>query len=113
PGQLLGLTFNGKLALYWLMAVICAVVVAALVRLDYSRFGLTAGAIRQADLVVETLGVNVFRFKRTTFVIGSFLAGLAGVFFAHYRQVLHSSYFGREPMVLREFLSVSGGLGSI
>jgi branched-chain amino acid transport system permease protein len=112
PGRLLGLTFNTKLALYWLMAVICAVVVVALVRLDYSRFGLTAGAIRQADLVVETLGVNVFRFKLTTFVVGSFVAGLAGVFFAHYRQVLHSSDFGLEPMVLLVVFTVIGGTGS-
>jgi branched-chain amino acid transport system permease protein len=113
PGRLLGMTFNGKLALYWLMAVICAVVVVALVRLDYSRFGLTAGAIRQADLVVETLGVNVFRFKLTTFVVGSFVAGVAGVFFAHYRQVLHSSDFGLEPMVLLVVFTVIGGTGSV
>ena len=113
PDRVLGMTFNGKLALYWLMAVICAVVVVALVRLDYSRFGLTAGAIRQADLVVETLGVNVFRFKLTTFVVGSFVAGVAGVFFAHYRQVLHSSDFGLEPMVLLVVFTVIGGTGSV
>ena len=113
PGRLLGMTFNSKLALYWLMAAICVVVVVALVRLDYSRFGLTAGAIRQADPVVETLGVNVFRFKLTTFVLGSFVAGLAGVFFAHYRQVLHSSDFGLEPMVLLVVFTVIGGTGSV
>ena len=113
PDRVLGMTFNGKLALYWLMAAICAVVVVALVRLDYSRFGLTAGAIRQADLVVETLGVNVFRFKLTTFVVGSFVAGVAGVFFAHYRQVLHSSDFGLEPMVLLVVFTVIGGAQSV
>ena len=113
PGRLFGLIFDGKLALYWLMAVICVVVVVALVRLDYSRFGLTADAIRQADLVVETLGVNVFRFKLTTFVLGSFVAGLAGVFFVHYRQVLHSSDFGLEPMVLLVVFTVIGGTGSV
>jgi branched-chain amino acid transport system permease protein len=113
PGPLLGLTFTSKLALYWLMAAICLVVVVGLVRLDYSRFGLTAGAVRQADLVVETLGVNVFRFKLTTFVVGSFVAGIAGAFFAHYRQVLHSSDFGLEPMVLLVVFTVIGGTGSV
>jgi branched-chain amino acid transport system permease protein len=113
PGPLLGLMFTSKLALYWLMAAICLVVVAGLVRLDYSRFGLTAGAVRQADLVVETLGVNVFRFKLTTFVVGSFVAGIAGAFFAHYRQVLHSSDFGLEPMVLLVVFTVIGGTGSV
>src|SRR5262245_40543866 len=112
PGRLLGLTFDSKLSLYWLMAVICVAVVLALVRLDASRFGLTAGAIRQADLVAETLGVDVFRSKLTAFVLGSFVAGLAGVFFAHYRQVLHSSDFGLEPVLLVVF-TVIGGTGSV
>ena len=113
PGRLLGLVFDGKPALYGLMAVLCLIVVVALVRLDYSRFGLTAGAIRQADLVAETLGVNVFRYKLTAFVLGSFVAGLAGVFFAHFRQVLHSSDFGLEPMVLLVVFTVIGGTGSV
>ena len=113
PGRLLGLVFDSKLALYGLMAAISVVVVLALVRLDYSRFGLTAGAIRQADLVAETLGVNVFRYKLTTFVLGSFVAGLAGVFFAHFRQVLHSSDFGLEPMVLLVVFTVIGGAHSV
>jgi branched-chain amino acid transport system permease protein len=113
PGRVLGLSFDSKLALYGLMAVLCVVVVMALVRLDYSRFGLTAGAIRQADLVAETLGVNVFRYKLSAFVLGSFVAGLAGVFFAHFRQVLHSSDFGLEPMVLLVVFTVIGGTGSV
>jgi branched-chain amino acid transport system permease protein len=113
PDRLLGLAFDGKLELYGLMAVLCVGVALALVRLDHSRFGLTAGAIRQADLLAETLGVNVFRCKLTTFVLGSFIAGLAGVFFAHFRQVLHSSDFGLEPMVLLVVFTVIGGTGSV
>ena len=113
PGRLFGMAFDGKPALYGLMAVLCLGVIVALVRLDYSRFGLTAGAIRQADLLAETLGVNVFRYKLTTFVLGSFVAGLAGVFFAHFRQVLHSSDFGLEPMVLLVVFTVIGGTGNV
>jgi len=113
PDRLLGLAFDGKLELYGLMAVLCVGVALALVRLDHSRFGLTAGAIRQADLLAETLGVNVFRCKLTTFVLGSFIAGLAGVFFAHFRRVLHSSDFGLEPMVLLVVFTVIGGTGSV
>src|SRR3989442_15841674 len=91
----------------------CVGVAFASVRLEYSRFGLPASAIRQADLLAETLGVDVFRYKLTTFVLGSFVAGLAGVFFAHFRQVLHSSDFGLEPMVLLVVFTVIGGTGSV
>src|SRR5256885_10832697 len=60
----------------------------------------------------RSLGVDVFRYKLATFVLGSFVAGLAGVFFAHFRQVLHSSDFGLEPMVLLVVFTVIGGTGS-
>jgi branched-chain amino acid transport system permease protein len=113
PDRLLGLAFAGKLETYLLMALICIAVTLVFVRLDYSRFGLTASAIRQADLLAETLGVGVFRFKLVTFVLGSFVAGIAGVFFAHFRQVLHSSDFGLEPMVLLVVFTVIGGTGSV
>ncbi len=55
------LTFTTKLELYTLMAALLLVTAAVLVRLEHSRFGLVASAIRQGDLLAETLGVNVFR----------------------------------------------------
>src|SRR5258705_379351 len=66
PGRLLGLVFDSKLALYWLMAAISVVVVLALVRLDYSRFGLTAGAVPPARPVAAALGGDGLRLKLTT-----------------------------------------------
>ena len=107
------LTFVGKVELYYLMCVLLLLVAAVLVRLDYSRFGLLANAIRQGDLLAETLGVWVFRYRLTAFVVGSFMAGIAGAFFAHSHQVLHSSDFGLEPMVLLVIFTVIGGTGSV
>lgn len=109
----LQLTFVGKVDLYYLMCVLLLLAAAVLVRLDYSRFGLIADAIRQSDLLAETLGVWVFRYKLTAFVLGSFMAGLAGAFFAHSHQVLHSSDFGLEPMVLLVIFTVIGGTRSV
>ncbi len=107
------LTFTSKLELYSLMAVLLLVTATALVRLEHSRFGLVASAIRQGDLLAETLGVNVFRYKLAAFVVGSLVAGVAGAFFAHSHQVLHSSDFGLEPMVLLVVFTVIGGTGSV
>jgi len=107
------LRFSGKVELYYLMCVLFALAAAVLVRLDYSRFGLVANAIRQSDLLAETLGTRVFRVKLTAFALGSFMAGIAGAFFAHSHQVLHSSDFGLEPMVLLVVYAVVGGTGSV
>ena len=45
--------------------------------------------------------------------MGSLVAGVAGAFFAHSHQVLHSSDFGLEPMVLLVVFTVIGGTGSV
>jgi branched-chain amino acid transport system permease protein len=106
-------TFTSKLSQYWLMLALFLPSAAVLIRLEYSRFGLVAAAIRQGDLLAETLGVNVTRYKLGAFVLGSFFAGLAGVFFAHSHRVLHSSDFGLEPMVLLVAFTVIGGAQSV
>jgi branched-chain amino acid transport system permease protein len=105
--------FTGKLEQYWLMYALFLVSAAVLVRLEFSRLGLVASAIRQGQLLAETLGVNVTRYKLGAFVLGSFFAGVAGVFFAHSHQVLHSSDFGLEPMVLLVVFTVIGGAHSV
>src|SRR5439155_1208203 len=105
--------FAGKLPQYWLMYALFLLAAAVLIRLEYSRFGLVASAIRQRDLLAETLGVDIIRYKLGVFVLGSFFAGLVGVFFAHSHQVLHSSDFGLEPMVLLVVFTVIGGAQSV
>jgi branched-chain amino acid transport system permease protein len=105
--------FAGKLPQYWLMYGLFVTAAAVLIRLEYSRLGLVAGAIRQQELLAETLGVDVIRYKLGVFVLGSFFAGVAGVFFAHSHQVLHSSDFGLEPMVLLVVFTVIGGAQSV
>ncbi len=107
------IAFNGKLEQYWLMLALFLITAAVIVRLEYCRFGLVASAIRQGDLLAETLAVNVTRYKLGAFVLGAFFAGLCGVFFAHSHQVLHSSDFGLEPMVLLVVFTVIGGAGSV
>jgi branched-chain amino acid transport system permease protein len=113
PTPLLGFSFTTKLELYVLMLALFLLGAAILVRLEYSRFGLVASAIRQGELLSATLGVDVLRYKLTAFVLGSALAGIAGAFFAHSHRVLHSSDFGLEPMVVLVVFTVIGGTGSV
>ncbi|HYB46197.1 MAG TPA: branched-chain amino acid ABC transporter permease, partial [Streptosporangiaceae bacterium] len=105
--------FTGKLAQYWLMLGLFLGGATVLIRLECSRFGLINGAIRQSELLAETLGVSVPRYKLGAFMLGAFFAGVTGVFFAHSQRVLHSSDFGLEPMVLLVVFTVIGGAGSV
>ena len=65
------IAFTSKLPQYWLMYALFVVVAAVLIRLEYSRVGLVASAIRQRDLLAETLGVDVTRYKLGVFVLGA------------------------------------------
>src|SRR5688572_24594719 len=91
-------------------AVITVVIIHNIVRSDTGR---ALVSIREDELAAEAMGVNVTRYKVTSFVIGSAFAGIAGVLFAHYNRFLHTNDF----QFIRSFeiiiMIVIGGMGSM
>ena len=69
--------------------------------------------MREDQIAAEAMGVNTTRYKVKAFIIGSFLAGVAGGLFAHYMMYLNPTMF----MFIKSFevvaMVVLGGLGSI
>ena len=69
--------------------------------------------MREDQIAAEAMGVDTTRYKVKAFVIGSFLAGVAGGLFAHYMMYLNPQMF----MFVKSFevvaMVVLGGLGSI
>ena len=82
-------------------------------RLVQSSVGRAFLAVREDQIAAEAMGVDTTRYKVKAFVIGSFLAGVAGGLFAHYMMYLNPTMF----MFVRSFevvaMVVLGGLGSI
>ena len=78
------LAFSSKVPFYYLAFLLLLLTILVMSRLDSSRIGMTLRSIPQADLLAESIGVNVMRYKVLAFVIGSFFAGIAGSFWAHY-----------------------------
>ena len=82
-------------------------------RLVRSSVGRAFLAVREDQIAAEAMGVNTTRYKVKAFVIGSFLAGVAGGLFAHYMMYLNPTMF----MFVKSFevvaMVVLGGLGSI
>jgi len=90
--------------------VITIVVIHNIVKSDTGRALIS---IREDELAAEAMGVNVTRYKVTSFVIGSAFAGTAGALFAHYNKFLHPNDF----QFIRSFeiiiMIVIGGMGSM
>jgi branched-chain amino acid transport system permease protein len=83
-------------------------------RLVNSSVGRAFLAVREDQIAAEAMGVNTTKYKVKAFVIGSFLAGVAGGLFAHYTPAyLNPTMF----TFIRSFevvaMVVLGGLGSI
>jgi branched-chain amino acid transport system permease protein len=82
-------------------------------RLVNSSLGRAFLAVREDQIAAEAMGVDTTRFKVKAFVIGSFMAGVAGGLYAHYTMYLNPTMF----MFVKSFevvmMVVIGGLGSI
>lgn len=86
PPLALGLNGEGPeisdpLATYYVMLAILCVAVAALLRVEVSRFGLSLAAVRENELRAASLGHDAMRLKVRAFALSGALAGLAGALF--------------------------------
>jgi branched-chain amino acid transport system permease protein len=108
------ITFESKMAMYYLILVVVALCLLALFRLERS-LGLPWMALKKSDVLSESIGINVFNYRHITFVIGCFFTGIAGVLFAHYMGLLESSELGKFAMLSSIYIviyMVVGGEGS-
>jgi branched-chain amino acid transport system permease protein len=76
--------------------VAAACVVTGLVawRLRYARIGRAMIAVQADEVAAQAMGVNIVRVKLMAFALGAFIAGVAGVFYAHYTLFIESAQFG-------------------
>lgn len=115
PIHIAGLTiaFTTKVPFYYLALVLLLITVLVTRRVDMSRFGMTLRAIPQADILAESVGVNVMKYKVMAFVIGSFFAGIAGSFWAHYFTYASPWDFTWMNSLYMLMYAVIGGTGSV
>ncbi|MEU6997816.1 branched-chain amino acid ABC transporter permease [Nonomuraea sp. NPDC046570] len=67
---------------YYLLVVLCALVIILARRWERSRVGRAWSAIREDEDAAEVMGVPTFKFKLLAFAIGAAIGGATGVFWA-------------------------------
>jgi branched-chain amino acid transport system permease protein len=73
-----------KIPFYYLAIVLTLVTCWVVYRISRSRMGMILRSIKESDILAESIGVNVTKYKLQTFVVAAFFAGIAGVYYAHY-----------------------------
>jgi len=111
--ELFGFQFDTERKFYFITLFFIIVGTLYARNLIRSRMGRAFIAIRDRDLAAELMGINLFRYKLTSFAISSFYAGVAGSLWVSFMNIVTPEHF---PLTLSiEYLAmiIVGGLGSV
>ena len=84
PEPIFGLSFFDTTNYYFLVLIFAIVCGAIMYAFDKSHVGKTVKAVAANENLSKAAGMNAWRYKALAFCLGSFFAGVAGVFFSNY-----------------------------
>lgn len=76
-----------------------------------SRPGRAWRAIGMSPQLAESVGINIFRYKLSSFTLSCTLCGLIGSFYAHYQTFLIPDSFHMWQNIYVQIYAILGGLG--
>ncbi len=105
--------FSEPLTFFLLVLLVCVASFLFLHQTVSSPFGRVLEAIRDDDLVAESLGKNVQKAKLVAMTISGLFVGLAGSLLAHFLRFINPGTFWLDPLVIALAGVVIGGLASL
>ena len=98
---------------YYLLLVLCALMIGVVARLNHSRIGRAWVAIREDELAAAAMGVPTVRMKLWAFAIGASTAGVAGVVQASRVNFVSPDGFTLLTSIFILSMVVLGGMGNV
>ncbi len=96
---------------YYLMLIILLLVVVLCWRLTTSRVGRTFISIREDEILAMASGVNLLKYKTFAFVVGAFIAGSVGAYYAHYSTLACPEALSSYMTIALLIMLFVGGVG--
>ena len=112
-GNLVNVDFSSKVAFYYLVVGLVVFTIIVLRRVDKSRIGMIFTAIRQSDVLVESIGISTMKFKILGCAIGCLFAGLSGSLYAHFVGIITPGDFAIHSVFAPIAYVVVGGIGNV
>jgi ABC-type branched-subunit amino acid transport system ATPase component/ABC-type branched-subunit amino acid transport system permease subunit len=100
-------------AIYYLIWVMVALAMLIVANLLDSREGRAIRSLRGGAVMVESLGISVFRIRLITFVIAALLAAISGWLYAHMSRFVSPAPFDVRMGIEYLFMAILGGSGQI
>ncbi len=104
---------ESRIAYYYFALLVVVVVLAGVLRLLRSPFGLCLRAIREDEHLAEAQGLTLIRYKVSAYALSGLIAGVAGALFAHYQQVIGPDNFEIQYMAEMLVMVIVGGSGFV
>jgi branched-chain amino acid transport system permease protein len=112
-GNLIHYEFSSKNSYYYLILVLVSLTLYICYRYVNSRFGRACMAIRENEALASSVGISAAKWGIITFVLSTFLAGLAGSFYAHYVLFISPDLFGFSFTTSMLLMLIIGGKGTM
>ena len=113
PESILGVSFESTISYYYLVLLFTIVVAVFLIAFNGSRLGRTITAVAQNEELSLSIGIDARRYRMIAFVLGSIIAGVAGVFFANFNGIINPADFGSSLMFKVIAAAIVGGVRTI
>lgn len=97
----------------WHIVLLLGITIYGLARLRRSKVGRAFEAIKEDEVAARLMGINVARYKLLAFVLGSFIAGVAGALNAHFTFFISPREYGFENAVDILTMAVLGGTSGL
>jgi branched-chain amino acid transport system permease protein len=110
---LLGYDLGRYESFYYVILVLAMMAAVFTKNLAMSRTGRAFVAIRDRDIAAEIIGIHLAKYKIISFIIASFLAGIAGALYAYLLGLISPDYFVFSQSILYVAMIIVGGLGTV
>lgn len=111
-GSLGSIVFDSKVDFFYLGLLLLVIVMLVINAFYASWAGRAWNAIGLNPRLAQSMGVNVFRYRLMSFVVGCAVAGLMGSFYAHYQTFIIPTAFNLFPKTIYiQVFAVLGGVG--
>lgn len=107
------ISFSTEFNAYYLLLFLGVLIFILYYYILESPIGICFLSIREDEVAAEASGIDVTKFKILAFLISSFLAGIAGAFYAHYIGVITPDMLSLGVTFTVLLMTVVGGIGTI
>jgi len=102
-----------KLGSPTLIFIIMIIIAIFIIRFYKTNIGYAVRATRDDEISARSIGIDIYKTKLISFLIGTSLAGLAGVFYSHTLQFISPDEAGFNNSVVLVLAVVIGGMYSV